>query len=936
MKRLRVAHPDQNMALERVLLFESRVIDLHSAAFVSHGCLDKINESFGGYEAGAASGSDLDSAAVKMHRSGEAGLMCSVQVFATNAIEDDTDILLPPLALQKMAIYRHRLRDDEDVYVDLVDKSSSKLISDLSLSSLRGVQCDPELEKNAMQYFFSRPRFFNKGDVLCVPLLPSQPSSQIPAEGPQSEEETVSKDANPRLSTEDPLFDYGGVVEMSFVWYVATSIGYNEGQWGRTSPDTTKVSVASNAARPSLMPDITFVSKLAFTEVTMASMSKTDASGCGLLPHGGHENVLVRDAARQTVGRFRAGAFLGVGFMSRNINSHGNGNSDYSEEHLMQVLRALAPALEVTQLLSAYSSVSSAGKGALRTAPVLVQCPRLAHSRRQMLLECAGALGLHLYALDARFLWEYRQGGKFARNVGFPHQSSGTLNDVLLTQAHTSSVVDVAKLSPCLLYVEGVEDLLDDIKGLRLGDEPAADAFAENLKQFLTDLLELQTTHTIVPLVTVDSIDSLTRRTKLLFFREVFLSVPLTSSSSVNDADAHAQESQEVREHVAAFLGMSKDCVNVPTVKKVRGTSGVKGDASDSIGAGVAPVRWADIGGLSDVRQEILNIIQLPLLRPELFPPGVPRRRAALLYGAPGTGKTLIAKAVATECGMNFVSVKGPELLDMYVGESERNVRLVFQNARKNAPCVLFFDELDSLAPARGRGGDGGGVMDRVVAQLLVEMDSLSSSGSHGSSGTIDSSRKAGESPSLEETRANLGVFVLGATNRPDLLDPALLRPGRFDRKIYLSVCKDAATRENILRAQTRKLNLHRDLDLSEVAAILPDNLTGADLSAAVSEAFTRAQSAKIDSLRRAILAEIKQVGGVGANEDEGDDWDEGDDSDPIVAEVAARINRLPNAQLRVVVTREDLLGAVHALTPSVSREELRHYEKLAQQYSDL
>ena len=123
--------------------------------------------------------------------------------------------------------------------------------------------------------------------------------------------------------------------------------------------------------------------------------------------------------------------------------------------------------------------------------------------------------------------------------------------------------------------------------------------------------------------------------------------------------------------------------------------------------------------------------------------------------GPPGTGKTLLAKAVATECSLNFLSVKGPELLNMYIGESEKNVRAIFEAARNAKPCVLFFDELDSLAPQRGRGSDSGGVMDRVVSQLLTEVDGLQSGNE---------------------------VFVIGATNRPDLLDPALLRPGRCAR----------------------------------------------------------------------------------------------------------------------------------------------------------
>jgi peroxin-6 len=127
-----------------------------------------------------------------------------------------------------------------------------------------------------------------------------------------------------------------------------------------------------------------------------------------------------------------------------------------------------------------------------------------------------------------------------------------------------------------------------------------------------------------------------------------------------------------------------------------------------------------------------------------------------LLYGPPGTGKTLLAKAVATSCSLNFFSVKGPELLNMYIGESEANVRRVFQRARDAQPCVIFMDELDSIAPKRGNQGDSGGVMDRIVSQLLAELDGMSDG-------------KGGD-----------GVFVMAATNRPDLLDPALLRPGRW------------------------------------------------------------------------------------------------------------------------------------------------------------
>ena len=140
--------------------------------------------------------------------------------------------------------------------------------------------------------------------------------------------------------------------------------------------------------------------------------------------------------------------------------------------------------------------------------------------------------------------------------------------------------------------------------------------------------------------------------------------------------------------------------------------------------------------------------------------------------------KTLLAKAVATECSLNFLSVKGPELLNMYVGESEKNVRDLFEKARNAKPCVIFFDELDSLAPNRGNGADSGGVMDRIVSQLLAELDGLQKSND---------------------------VFVIGATNRPDLIDPALLRPGRFDSLVYLGVSDNHQDQLKILKALTRK-----------------------------------------------------------------------------------------------------------------------------------
>jgi len=201
---------------------------------------------------------------------------------------------------------------------------------------------------------------------------------------------------------------------------------------------------------------------------------------------------------------------------------------------------------------------------------------------------------------------------------------------------------------------------------------------------------------------------------------------------------------------------------------------------ADSIGAPKIPnVGWSDVGGLTHVKDAVMETIQLPLSRPELFAKGMKKRSGILFYGPPGTGKTLLAKAIATEFSLNFFSVKGPELLNMYIGESEANVRRVFQRARDARPCVVFFDELDSVAPKRGNQGDSGGVMDRIVSQLLAELDGMSDGGE--------------------------GVFVIGATNRPDLLDQALLRPGRFDKMLYLGVSDTHEKQQTILEALTRK-----------------------------------------------------------------------------------------------------------------------------------
>ncbi len=219
-------------------------------------------------------------------------------------------------------------------------------------------------------------------------------------------------------------------------------------------------------------------------------------------------------------------------------------------------------------------------------------------------------------------------------------------------------------------------------------------------------------------------------------------------------------------------------------------------------------VKWNDIGGLDEVKQELKEAVEWPLKHPEAFKRlGVRPPRGIMIYGAPGTGKTLLAKAVATESEANFILVKGPELLSKWVGESEKAVRKVFDKARQTAPTIIFFDEIDSLAPRRGMSSDAH-VTQRVVNQILTEMDGL-----------ID----------LND------VVVLAATNRPDMLDTALLRPGRFDR-IILTPVPDEETRKAIFGVHTKSMPLSKDVSIAKLASET-DNYVGADIEAVCREA---------------------------------------------------------------------------------------------------
>lgn len=218
----------------------------------------------------------------------------------------------------------------------------------------------------------------------------------------------------------------------------------------------------------------------------------------------------------------------------------------------------------------------------------------------------------------------------------------------------------------------------------------------------------------------------------------------------------------------------------------------------------VPDVKWSDVGGLENIKNQLIETIEWPLKYPELFakartnPP-----KGLLLFGLPGTGKTLVAKAVANESSVNFISVKGPELISKYLGESERGIREIFKKAKQAAPTIIFFDEIDSLVPIRGTGGGSTHTDERVISQFLTELDGI------------------------EELK---GVVVIGATNRLDMIDPAIIRPGRFDILLELPI-PDEATRLKIFQIHTKGKPLDKDVDLKQLS-MTTDKYTGADIEA--------------------------------------------------------------------------------------------------------
>jgi transitional endoplasmic reticulum ATPase len=222
--------------------------------------------------------------------------------------------------------------------------------------------------------------------------------------------------------------------------------------------------------------------------------------------------------------------------------------------------------------------------------------------------------------------------------------------------------------------------------------------------------------------------------------------------------------------------------------------------------------KWGDIGGLKDVKQELVEMTEWPLNYPELYDlADIRPSKGILLYGPPGTGKTLLAKAVASNSEANFISIKGPELLSKWVGESEKGIREVFRKAKQAAPCIIFFDELDAIAQRRGSevGGSGGGVTERMMSQMLTELDGL---------------------------EILNGVVVIGATNRVDVIDDALLRPGRFDRVIEIPV-PDADSRKQIIQIHIKKKPIDsKSLSVDKLMEMTA-GFTGAEIEGLVNSA---------------------------------------------------------------------------------------------------
>ncbi len=295
----------------------------------------------------------------------------------------------------------------------------------------------------------------------------------------------------------------------------------------------------------------------------------------------------------------------------------------------------------------------------------------------------------------------------------------------------------------------------------------------------------------------------------------------------------------------------------------------------------VPTVHWTDIGGLENVKQQLREAVEWPMRFPQLFErAGIRPPKGVLLFGPPGTGKTMLAKAVATESNANFIAIRGPEILSKWVGESEKAVREVFKRARQTAPCVVFFDEIDAIAPSRERIHGDSGVTDRIVNQLLSEMDGI---------------------------EALNKVIVIGATNRASLLDPALLRPGRFDRIVYVPP-PDLNARIDILKVHLRSVPLSEDLNLEEVAKKL-EGYTGADIEALV---------------RESVMLKLRGVYSSCIEKGNMECKDNVECKNKIINDCMNNVD--------IKLTTQDLMEAMKIVSPSLTQADIQRYETMAKQ----
>ncbi|EER10836.1 peroxisome assembly factor-2, putative [Perkinsus marinus ATCC 50983] len=359
-------------------------------------------------------------------------------------------------------------------------------------------------------------------------------------------------------------------------------------------------------------------------------------------------------------------------------------------------------------------------------------------------------------------------------------------------------------------------------------------------------------------------------------------------------------------------------------------------------------VHWDDVGGMDEAKRELRHLLSSMEARKQGSTRRQKLRTGILLFGPPGTGKTLLAKAVATESRASFLSVKGPELLSMYIGESEKNVRDVFQRALESRPSVVFFDEVDSLAPHRGRGSDSGGVMDRVVASLLAEIDNLPPD-----------------------------VIVIAASNRPDLLDRALLRPGRLDRQVYLGVPDDKLP---LLEAITAHMTLSDEMkdSLRQMAELVPATFTGADIAGACRAAHIKAvkrQAAELDLIAKTLaparaatavrelqllIGEYKSQSQQPPSQEEEDcacsvdTVDEDVCSGPpnylragtchkcgsqclyVESGELVKVKGGVHSLLTVTVSLNDFRDALAGMSPSVTSKELGRYERMRREFANV